>query len=155
LVIALDTLTIEKGDFSVKLSRLLATVALIVGGLALPAPAAADPVLIRPPSAEALSGICAKFGGTYVQDRLTYSCEISDGTIVCTDSCELSLLEHLSTPPLMEPCATAQGSFLQPTPGEFACQLREGDFSATCPVVLGLMMDCDLLLITPSEQPMS
>jgi hypothetical protein len=144
-----------KEDFTVKLSRLLATVALIAGGLALPAPASADPMPARPPSPDALRSICAHFAGTYVQDRLSYACQISDGLIVCAERCELRLRPLLSTPPLLEPCVTAQGSFLQPVPGQFACQLREGEFSATCPVLLGLMAYCDLLLITPSEQPMS
>ena len=138
-----------------KLSRLLATVALIAGGLALPAPAAADTVPTRPPSADALRDICTIFAGTYVRDRLTYGCEISDGTITCTQRCELRLAERLSTEPLQEPCELGRGTFIRNWPGQFACQLAEGDFWADCPTVLGWMSVCDLIIIVPSEQPMT
>lgn len=143
-----------KEDFTVKLSRLLATLALIAGALAVPAPASATIEQGRLSPATVRS-ICTTFAGNYTDDRLVYTCEISSGTISCAMICAF----HLSTqlPPLAAECELARGILVHSMPNEFACQLRQGDeFSISCPGRPGLatMIVCEVRFPEPSEQPM-
>lgn len=142
-----------------KLSRLLAALALIVAGLTA-VPAAADdreplPEPDRTLSQETLKGLCDLFMGTYVEDKLSYACELTDGaTIECGDTCGYGVSERLYPPPLQEPCEVARGSYLETKFWHFACELREGVLTVSCPVEPEQGSVCDLGWV-PSEQPMT
>lgn len=143
-----------------KLSRLLATLALIVAGLAVPASAAGgDPEPDRRLSPETVRSICTIFAGTYSEDdRLSsYSCRISDGTIICgdsEDSCGFQpATERLYPPPIKDPCLSVRGQYYRDDKlGQFACALKEGLLTVTCESEPDL---CDFIGWIPSEQPMT
>ncbi len=146
-----------------KLSRLLATLALIVAGGAAaltgsgPAAAGVEPEPTRTISPETLRGICTLFDGTYVEGRTTYSCEISDGTIACGEGCHYEF--RLDTrPPLMQSCESVRGTFAERFNRVYACLLDDGILGVFCPpddpAGPERVMLCGIGWI-PSEQPMS
>ena len=135
-----------------KLRRLLATLALIAGALAIPAPASAEWSQL---SRATVRSLCTTFAGTYAADGLFYTCEMSSGTIRCAVICAFRLSTQL--PPLAAECELARGTLVHSTPDEVGCQLRDGEgFSISCPgrPGLGTVVACDVRVIVPSEQPM-
>jgi len=157
----------------VKLIRLLAPLAMLIAGLAAPAPAAAgDPVPVRPLSPGALRDVCAVFQGAYSEDgRLASACELSDGAILCEvtdESVQLCQyhprLERRDLPPLNEPCELVRGTIRDGVVGQISCELKDGVITVVCPVYAELspwwawpervIIVCEVGWI-PSEQPMT
>lgn len=155
-----------------KLIRLLASLTIVVAGLAAPAPAAAaEPAPARPLTREALSRVCTMLTGTYVRDLRASACEIGDGALVCTDTrCEyqVTALRERDLPPFQVDCETNRGTFrIGDIRGDWACELHDGTITLRCPIDLNpgdswlqpwrdrqSVMICGITAI-PSEQPMS
>ncbi|GIH05557.1 hypothetical protein Rhe02_36240 [Rhizocola hellebori] len=141
-----------------KLSRLLAALALIAAAaLAIAAPASAEPTIVRPVPAETLNAMCTIFRGTFIPDRTSSVCQVREGNVVCAERCQFqATVERLSRPPLMESCELGRGSFFNVRDTDFACDLVDGDFTVACPGswLLGIVQ-CDVVLVMDSEQPMT
>lgn len=143
--------------------RLLATLAMIIAGLAVPAPASAIEFKPGPtPNQEALKGVCDLFSGKYIQEERSYICELGDTPILCAvdrevQRCGYEVTARLWPPPLRDDCLEARGSFLSDTIGVALCDLREGVLSLDClidPKEPNMPSVCNVGWI-PSEQPMT
>jgi len=154
----------------VKLIRLLATLAMIVAGLAAPIPAAAAELKPGPtPDPEAMRGICAIFDGRYFEDeRRSYTCELGEEEFLCTyeivddrvvQSCEYEVIPRLWPPPLKDRCEEANGTWHGDRFGTIAaCEIKDSVLTVECPFDdrsdPELPILCDVGWIR-SDQPMS
>jgi hypothetical protein len=159
-----------KEDFTVKLIRLLAPLAMLVAGLAAPATAtAADPPERLPMRPDALRAVCAAIAGTYSEgERIAPSCQVGDGTILCDDRlCRYNFTtESRDLPPLKAPCELARGTISDIVAAQISCEIKEGVITVNCELVpqqtpwwayprgREYVIVCDVRWI-PSEQPMT
>lgn len=153
-----------------KLIRLLASLTIVVAGLAVPTPAAAvDLRPERPLTRDNLSSICTLAAGTYVLDRSASACEIGGGAFVCAEHCEYQITALLrDEPPFQTQCTIRHGIFGNGSvQGQWTCEINDGVIRVTCPLQLNpgsswledwrqqnSVMVCGITVV-PSEQPMS
>ncbi len=139
-----------------KLSRLFATLALIVGAaVAAPAPASAVIERGEPLSPATVESICTMLGGAYTYNERDSVCLLGDEIqIVCADTCAYRLDGRIATP-MLAACGYARGTFLEGAHYLYTCETKQAVFTVECPDQLTPYMVCEFAAEALSDQPMS